>query len=58
MVPGLAKAVITFTVRLRAVLGPQPLLAVTATVPPELPAVVVIVLVLLVPVQPEGSVQV
>ena len=45
-------------VNVRAVLLPQPLLAVTEMLPPALFAVVVIEFVVELPVHPEGSVQV
>ena len=57
--PGLARAAITVTGNVFAVLCPQPLTARTVIVPVPLAAAVVeIVLVVLVPAQPEGSVQV
>ena len=58
IVPGFANEFMTFTVRVRGELNPQPLPAATDTTPPELLVVVVIELLVLVPVHPEGSVQV
>ena len=56
IVPGLASVVITFTVIVRALLCPQPFTAFTVSVPP-LPFVeVVMLLVVLLPVHPEGRV--
>ncbi len=58
IVPGWPGKELIVTDRVRAILDPQVLLAVTEIVPPLLPGVVVIELVVEVPVQPEGSVQV
>jgi hypothetical protein len=54
-VPGLANVVIVPTASVLAALGPHPLFAVTDKVPPVLPVVVVMLLLVLVPVQPDGS---
>ena len=58
IVPGWAGAVFTVTTRVRAMEVPQLLFATTEIVPPELPAVALIVFDALVPLQPEGKVQV
>ncbi len=58
ILPGCAGADVTVATSVRAVDGPQVLFAVTEIVPPALPTVVVIELVVLVPVQPLGNVQV
>jgi hypothetical protein len=57
MVPGLARAVNTVTLRGVTELCPQPLTAMTVTIPELLPAATVMLLVLLEPVHPEGIVQ-
>ena len=55
MVPGVAGAVLTVTASVAGLEFPQVLLAVTETVPPLEPAVVLMLLVVEVPVQPPGS---
>ena len=49
---------VTVASSVRALLDPQKLLAVTEIVPPEDPTVTVMTLVMELPVQPDGSVQV
>jgi hypothetical protein len=58
MVPGLGSVEITTTGSVVTELCPQPLIALTVTLPPALLAVVVILFVVLVPVHPEGKVQI
>jgi hypothetical protein len=56
MVPGVSGILLTDTARVCAVLEPQVLFAATVIFPPVVPAVVVILVVELVPVQPLGIV--
>ena len=58
IVPGWAGVVDTVVVRVRAILVPQKLVAVTEIVPPVDPTVVLIDVVVEVPLHPEGRVQV
>lgn len=58
MVPGCAGTVLVVTASVRGVDEPQVLLAVTEIVPPFAPVVAVIELIVDVPVQPLGNVQV
>ena len=58
MLPGCAGTGVTDTDRVLGVLGPQALFAVTEMVPPLLPGVALIEVVVELPDQPEGSVQV
>jgi hypothetical protein len=58
MVPGCAGAAEMVTARVEAVELPHALFAVTVTLPPVAPAVVVMLFVVLVPDQPLGNVQV
>ena len=57
MVPGCAGVGVTVTVDVRAELFPQPLLATTDTTPLDEPVVTTMLLVVDVPVQPDGIVQ-
>ena len=57
IVPGCAGNADTLTERLRTLLVPQLLLAATVTDPPDAPAIKVMLLVVDVPVHPEGLVQ-
>ena len=58
IVPGCAGAAAILTDNVRDALVPQELFATTAIVPPPVPAVTLIVLVMDVPLHPEGSVHV
>ena len=59
MTPGCAgEDAVMLTAKVRAVLPPQLLLAFTVIFPPAVPEVAVILLVVELPVQPEGKVQV
>jgi hypothetical protein len=58
IVPGAAGAAVAATTRVRTTDAPHELFAVTEMVPPEVPVVTVMLLAVLVPDQPAGSVQV
>ena len=55
IVPGVAGNGLVVTANVLAALEPQPLTAVTESIPPDAPAVTVIELVVDVPVQPDGN---
>ena len=58
IVPGWEGSAVDDTVKVRAVLAPHELLAVTEIIPPDAPGVAVIDVEVELPLQPDGNVQV